>query len=257
MKTRLYINRPLSTLHPEHLAGLQQVLDVAQKVPFPYWPGKAQASENPSRRPENNKKLSELCGLQSVLNIFLDQELRERGFQAEPVLRPHLPNDDKRLDHSLTFSDGRILALENEFGNGAHALSNFHKFTEALNHGRAALCGIICPLSATARITTGGSITYEATVQELRNAHPDTFRGPVFVIGVDHAESEMADFSQSRLAHAGLLSGNNDKGLIWHVVSQYRAGVPLRDIDVPANNAHRHAKLQQRVRAETPQMALI
>jgi hypothetical protein len=254
LKTSLYLFNWPEALTPSLQAGIDHVLLAARQLPFYYWPEKSKKAHDEGNR--NAKKLKRQCGLQSLWNVWLDQELRACGFLPEVQVRPEDVEDSQRLDHAFAVEHGQLLCVESEFGNSAHIDSNTLKFADAFRWGRAAACIMICPTARTAAITTGGSITFEQAVGRLQRLHPETVPGPVAIVGVDHQDANQVNLRDSLIQDPDLLSGNGDKRVLWHVVSELRAGVDLATVGLPSDVEKRLAGIERRHIVAAAQAAL-
>lgn len=224
------VNWP-DALTPAQAQAMQHLYEAAQGLPFFFWPEKS--DKEAALKGRNSAKVKKQCGLQSVWNVWLDQELRKRGFYPEVPFRPAEVADNQRVDHGFRAEEGKTVIVENEFGNSAHADSNMLKFVDSLAWGHASLCVMLCPTRRLAAVTTGGSVTYEQAVQRVSRLHPSVLQGPVAILGLDYADTEAVDLSCSAIASPSLLSGNSCKRGIWFAVRQHRAGVNLEDIRMP------------------------
>lgn len=229
--------------------GLWQLRQVLQGLPYLFWPQKAEkVLEGAEMSSNKEKQLSKLEGLQSLYNAWLKQDLQEKGFEAECLVR-EADKDTQKVDFARRVEDGKRLFIEVEFGNTASMDRNLLKLIDAYHYERSALGVMVLPVSSMGKSIASGVASFEATRARLKNLHPRTAPVPLLLLGLDPREAERYDLSQSQLPSPSCLSGNNNKALLWHVASELRAGVCIQDIALP--DALRTKVMKRKVQART------
>lgn len=205
-------------------AALVALKEVVAKMPLFIFPNKTSKSE----------KVKDHAVLQSVLNAWLEAEFRARGWFAEfPVQGADSQGSTEyRVDFALLI-EGKYVMVEVEFGNRSRIDSDLRKLLDAHHWDRLHFGVIIAPKNAMARVTTGGSATFEQVVNDVSSCHPKTVPHPLCLLGLDHRGAEIVDMSKSKIRDPGLLSGNENKLLLHHVVAEHRRGIPVADIGMP------------------------
>lgn len=200
-----------------------------QAQPIHQWPEKSKKAHEVGYK--NATKLKAFCVLQSVQNVHIAQDFLEDGFTAEVA---YSPVANRLFDFVFKLeAEETHLVVECEFGNHARADSDYLKFGNAFHKGFSSCGVLICPMASLSRITTGGGVTYEQAVANLKDMHPEFFKSPVIVIGLHAAGAQIVDWKTSKIPHPELLSGNSDKALIRYAVAELRAGVVVDQISVP------------------------
>lgn len=245
MKTHTYLWQPEgTTISPLTSKVIETVIAISEELPYLVWPEKSEKLLSTSGISAcKERKLQKVEVLQSLSNVWLRQALQEAGFEAECPVRNDA--DIQRVDFSISVEEGKRSMTEVEFGNTSSIDRNLVKLTEAYNHGRSVFGIMVLPIHALAcNIATSGIATFESAVARLKPSHPDTFKGPILLIGLDHRGAPRIDLSESQLPDASCLSGNGNKAVLWHVASELRAGVCVKDIGLPTASQEREARNQ-------------
>ncbi|MDO8414798.1 MAG: hypothetical protein Q7S87_01155 [Agitococcus sp.] len=216
---------------PQASAFTEELVAVAARAPVYIWPGKSKRSD----------KVKDHCVLQSAINIWFELELLSLGWSSETaVTKDRNEWSTYRVDFSREITDSQPTNLDNhcmaevEFGNSARLDSNLRKLLDSYNWGRLHVGAILLPRTRMAKVTTGGSVSFESAISDVTRCHPKTVPFPLCLIGLDHHNSELVDLSTALdIPNSGYLSGNNDKSVIRHLITQHRAGVPVTDICLP------------------------
>jgi len=199
---------------------LSTVISACEKIPFFIWPNKTNKSA----------KSKDHCFLQSVVNAWMEAELVGAGWDAEVAFKT---GRNVRTDFGAPVTRDKKCLVEVEFGNQARIDSDLRKLLDAYHWGMLQFGIVILPRSQLAAITTGGCATYEQAVADVSSCHPKTVPFPVCIIGLDQRNCPAVDLSQSKLTNPDTLSGNSNKVVLHHIVSEYRAGVCLSEIAMP------------------------
>lgn len=211
------------------------------------WPEKSPKAHDEAV--PNMQSLKKLCGLQAAMNVWFAQDLSESGFHAEvPARKSKMVGADQKVDFACEVEEDKLAMVEVEFGYVASIDRNLIKLTDAYLWKRSSLGVMICPTSAFGSIITSGGANYEQAVMRLQVCHQQMFPGPILLLGLDHTSAEPIDFSKSQLPASEALSGNGDKRLIWHTISEYRAGVPMEHIGLPDHQELKQSALASKVR---------
>ncbi|MCC5612134.1 hypothetical protein LC612_36725 [Nostoc sp. CHAB 5834] len=254
MITRTYPEKlndlPLS---PLAVQALEAIKSISNEMPQLVWPGKSKKLDDPTKlSAKKEKELLKLEGLPSLYNMWLSQELQKAGFEAECPVREGLKvTDNQRFDFSIMVEGGKRVMVEVEFGYTASIERNFLKLADAYHHGRSALGVIVLPTKRLAGTIASGVAAFETAARRLKSFHPNTMPVPLLLVGLDHRGARRLDLSESWLPDASCLSANSDPTVLWHVASELRAGVGVREIDLP--NALREK--EGRVRTKRPRRA--
>lgn len=227
---------------PQVHSALEDLRGALEALPYLFWPDKSAKLQTEALSANKEKQLRQQESLQSLYNTWLKQELVERGFEAECLVRDVRQSSDRqKTDFAKRVENGRRIFVEVEFGYTASIERNLFKLADAYHHGRSALGVMICPVNALAKATASGVATFETAVERLRAFHPNTLPVPLLVIGLDHRGEQRIDMSKSQLPGPLSLSGNNSKEVLWHVASELRAGVCVDTIGLPSALARRQA----------------
>jgi hypothetical protein len=222
----------------ERLAGLdsecrywvQNGDTVLAEMPLSIYPGKSE-------------KQKDKYVLQSVHNYHLKYVLSEQGWNLEPFV-DGTGLSSRRADFSAGAGRKKIV-MEVELGNKARIDSALVKFQSAWHAGILKLAILVVPVNRLAAITDSGLATFEPAVQYLEGLPKGMVPFPLIVIGLDtDASTPVLDWSTTRVGSAKNLSGNNDKSVLAHAVSEYHAGVVFTEIALPTTDAEKQeAKL--------------
>lgn len=244
-------NVTLDETAPQVRAALWELRAALSALPYFYWPEKSsKLNSTEGMSAQKEKQLRSQESLQSLNNIWLRQELQERGFEAEcPVRDSRTTSDNQRVDFARLVEDDKRVMVEVEFGYTASIERNLLKLTDAYFHDRCALGILICPVASLAKATASGVANFETARERLQSMHPKTMPVPLVVIGLDHQDAERIDLSKSLLPDASCLSGNNSKEVLWHVASELRAGVCVDTIGLPGALERRVARREVKARS--------
>lgn len=238
---------------PQACAFISELKDAAARAPVYIWPGKSTRSE----------AVKNHCVLQSAINIWFELELCSLGWNNETaVTQERTACSTYRVDFSREITDLQARPQDNhcmaevEFGNSARLDSNLRKLLDSHNWGRLHMGAILLPRTKMAKITTGGSVSFESAISDVNRCHPNTVPYPLCLIGLDHQNAELVDLSVALdIPDAGHLSGNSDKDVIRHIITQHRAGVPIKDIRRPHAVQSPLRVLQPRIRQNLAQQS--
>ncbi len=204
----------------ESVASLVSALEA---TPVPFWHGKSEK--------QTSKSI-----LQPVLNAYIEQELVERGWVREYKVTG---DDDGPTGMRIDFgqhSDGRLTAVEVQFGNVGRYYADMYKFFHLQAAGRLALAINVVLTDETARMTDSGIATYETSVLRIKEIAGTTLRCipvPIVCLGLSQQGTELVDFAQSRFSNPKIFQGEGAKASIAHAVAELRRGVPIEDVAPP------------------------
>lgn len=182
--------------------------------------------------PGKSEKQPDKCVLQSVHNYYLKFVLEQQGWTLEPFA-DGVGTSQRRADFSAGTARKKIVA-EVELGNKARIDSALIKFQSAYHAGILKLAILVVATNRLAAMTDSGLASYEPAVEYL-NSLPDAMVPfPLIVIGLEPDEStHVLDWSRTKVGGARYLSGNSDKSVLAHVVSELCAGVVFEEIQRP------------------------
>lgn len=249
MKILTYQHNWHSNVSDSVRVGVNHLIGVAERMPFPIWPEKSpKANDETITCPRKLKELRGYCGLQSVMNTYFEQELMDHGFKMQVDPRP---GSSQKMDFLRPNVYGeQPTGYEMEFGYTARIESNLMKFSDSYLKGRMGSAVLVVPTSSVARQLASGVATFENAVELLKFWSPELVRCPVLVVGLDDENTKVIDFSESCIPTAQHLSGNSNKRVIWHAVESFRNGLPMSEIGLPG------AALQRRLKTVTKRPAL-
>lgn len=219
---------------PSVCAALGELSEVLEAMPYLYWPDKSEKLLSADELSvDKERQLRKQESLQSLYNVWLRQELVERGFDREFLVRDTSRKSDlQKVDFAKLLETGKHIFVEVEFGYTASIERNLFKMLDAYHHGRSELGVLVCPMASLAKATASGVASYETARERLQSFHPNTYPAPLVLIGLNKGAARI-DLSKSLLPGPTCLSGNNNKEVLWHVASELRAGVCVDTIGLP------------------------
>jgi len=216
-------NAALALSDPRIAKIVARIIHCLREVPVPYWPGKSEKQANKSI-------------LQPMLNAFIEQEFLAIGAGKE--LRITGDVDDSggmRLDFFWEV-DGKLVAVEVQFGNVGRVYSDFIKFQHLYTDGepgRLALGISISLTNNTAQLTDSGISTHENSIRRINDFRNSIFRAnplPLLCLGLNHENSTLIDLSSSKYPGARIFEGAGAKALMHQTVAQLRSGMPVEEV---------------------------
>lgn len=202
--------------HPQILALAHEVEAVLRGLPVPIWEGKSE-------------KQVGLSILQPMLNALVYESLVPRGWAAEVALTHDGGSAAMTVDF-VQWVDGRLVALEVQFGNAARLHSDFMKFIYLRDEARLALAMTVTFERQTATLADSGVANFGQVTRGLETFARSLRALPMVCLGISHHNSALADFSKSQFPSPTILSGVGAKTRIHTAARALLAGTPIEQI---------------------------
>lgn len=203
---------------------LTAVLEVCRGLPVPVFK-------------EKSAKQQDLDLAHSILNAtveyWLHHVLRWERQVTLSAATEGASDERKSIDFVYKLSNGQVVAIEIQFGNGGRIQADFAKFRTLHAQGKLALGIAVYFKRKTAETADSGLATYEAALQDVRKFGDM----PVALVGLSRESTQEVDLRELKgITYAGVLGGSGTNRSVLHqrIARALAEEQPLSSVELDA-----------------------